>query len=382
MPPTIHVVAAILRDDRGRVLVAQRPPGKSLAGAWEFPGGKLRDGEARHLGLARELDEELGIRVDAARPLIRHRHCYTELEVDLDAWLVTRWHGTPHGREGQAIDWRPVEELSDIGLLPADVAIVRAIRLPELFAVTSPSAPDGEEAFLDALEAAAERLAASSFTRPEDDRRSGRRSGFRREDAPWSRLKPLLQPLLQPPPGTPVRATPPHPRPLLLLRRPDLDPPALMELAAGAACRVEGTGVSLVLHGDPACLAPMLMNPPAALRARIGEAVAGLHVTARSLAALGDRPVPSQLWFGASCHDARDLETALALGADYAFLGPVKPTASHPGAPGIGWEAFSAMIDRLPLPVYAIGGLAPADLDTAWAAGAQGVAAIRALWPA
>ena len=86
------------------------------------------------------------------------------------------------------------------------------------------------------------------------------------------------------------------------------------------------------------------------------------------------------MWFGVSCHDADELRAAKAVEADYAFLGNVLPTASHPGKPALGWEAFSHLIADLPLPVYAIGGLGPGDLETAWAAGAQGIAAIRGLW--
>ncbi|NGX15234.1 Nudix family hydrolase [Wenzhouxiangella sp. XN24] len=335
----MHVVAAVLARADGRVLIAQRPAGKPMAGAWEFPGGKLDPGEERFAGLARELDEELGVQVEAARPLIRYVHSYPERDVDLDTWRVTRWHGEPRGLEGQALDWRAPDTLAardtlgagdtlaTMGLLPADAAIVSALRLPSLLSVTPPAAPDGEAAFLDALETAA---------------------------------------------GS---------APLICLRRPDLEPAALLELAAGAACRIEDTGARLLLHGEPAALAPLLLEPPAALRARLGDAIAGLHVPARSLAGLSARPVPASLWFGASCHDAAELEAARSAGADYAFLGPVQPTASHPGAPGIGWPAFTAAVEPLAMPVYAIGGLGPQDLDEAWQGGAQGVAAIRGLWP-
>ena len=329
--PRIHVVAAVLEAADGRVLIAQRPPGKSLAGAWEFPGGKLHEGEPRRAALARELDEELGIAVEAARPLIRYLHRYPELEVDLDAWRVTRWQGEPHGREGQAVAWREAGELLAAGLLPADSVIVNALRLPPVVLVTPPAAARGEAAFLDALETAA------------SDGRLGTGG-------------------------------------LICLRRPDLDADALLELAAGAACRIEGSEVRLVLHGEPAALAPLLREPPPALRARLGNAIAGLHVPARCLAELSARPVPASMWFGVSCHSAEDLRAARVVGADYAFLGNVRPTASHPDRPGLGWERFAAQVAELPMPVYGIGGLGPADLDDAWAAGAQGIAAIRGLW--
>jgi 8-oxo-dGTP diphosphatase len=320
----IHVTAGVMLDKSGCVLVSRRPAGKIMAGAWEFPGGKLRPGEGRLDGLARELEEELGVQLDSARPLIRYRHRYPDLEVDLDAWLVTSWQGAPRGLEGQAIGWRAPEELFGIGLLLADEAIVLAIQLPDTVTLT-PAEGWRAESLLDAME--------------------GVRAG------------------------------------LICLRQPGLDVQAMLKLAAGAACRIEGTDMRLLLHGDPGVLAPVIMEPPRALRARLADAIAGLHVPARYLAGLAARPLPDVYCFGASCHNARELEAALAVGADYAFLGPVKPTASHPGSPGIGWEGFAALVADLPLPVYAIGGMGPGDLETAWDAGAQGIAGIRGFWP-
>jgi len=130
-----HVVAAGVTDLKGRVLIAQRPPGKHLAGRWEFPGGKLEAGEDRRLGLARELREELGITLSAApRPLIRVRHRYDYGEVLIDMWVVRQYSGEPKGLEGQALRWCTREELETVELLPADGPIVAALRLPETLA--------------------------------------------------------------------------------------------------------------------------------------------------------------------------------------------------------------------------------------------------------
>ena len=308
-----------------------------MAGSWEFPGGKLNEGEDRLDGLRRELREELGIEVDNARPLIRYVHRYPDLDVDLDVWRVTQWRGQPRGMEGQAIDWQRPEDLLNAGLLPADGPVVTAIQLPPLVVVVPPTADQGTSAFLDALELTLERLK-------------------------------------QPRGRTDAGA-------LVCLRRPDLGTEALLELATGAACRIHEMGARLLFHGDPAALAPRLLALPIALKRRLEDAVAGLHVPARYLASLSDRPVPRPLLFGVSCHDSQELNSALALGADYVFLGPVNPTASHPGESGLGWQAFATLVAELPVPVYAIGGLGPEDLESAWAAGAQGIAAIRGLWP-
>jgi mutator protein MutT len=127
----IHVVAAVLIDARRRVLIAQRPAGKHMAGAWEFPGGKLEPGEAPTQGLARELGEELGITIDAPRPLMRLRHRYPTREVLLDVWVVRRFRGRPRGLDGQALRWCDRVALATAELLPADRPILAALRLPE-----------------------------------------------------------------------------------------------------------------------------------------------------------------------------------------------------------------------------------------------------------
>jgi mutator protein MutT len=130
-PPT-HVVAAAVIDGHGRRLIAQRPPGKHLAGGWEFPGGKLKPGEDRRTGLARELREELGIAIATTpRPLIRVRHAYDYGDVLIDMWVVRQYNGEPCGLDGQALRWCTQAELELVELLPADGPIVAALRLPE-----------------------------------------------------------------------------------------------------------------------------------------------------------------------------------------------------------------------------------------------------------
>ena len=126
----IHVVAGVLTDGADRVLLAQRPEGKHLAGGWEFPGGKLEPGETRYAALVRELKEELGIEVVAARPLIRARHQYPTREILLDVWVVSEYRGEPAGLDGQALRWCARADLPAAQLLPADRPIVTALRLP------------------------------------------------------------------------------------------------------------------------------------------------------------------------------------------------------------------------------------------------------------
>jgi len=107
----------------------------------------------------------------------------------------------------------------------------------------------------------------------------------------------------------------------------------------------------------------------------------GVHLTAGQLFELNTRPLAADRWVGASCHSPEELERARALGVDFALLSPVKATASHPEQVPLGWSTFAEWVQDLPLPVYALGGMNPSDLETAWRCGAQGVACIRGLWP-
>ncbi len=123
----IEVVAGALFDSSGRVLIAQRPAGKALAGRWEFPGGKLDAGELPYDGLVRELREELGIVVGAAERLMRYPHRYPDRTVWLDLWLVTDWSGVPQGLDGQALKWVEPARLHEEDILEADAPMVAAL---------------------------------------------------------------------------------------------------------------------------------------------------------------------------------------------------------------------------------------------------------------
>ena len=123
----ILVVAAALYDATGRVLIAQRPPGQHMAGRWEFPGGKVGAGEGEPEALRRELAEELGIEVRAARPLMRLTHAYTDREVELSLWIVERYGGVPVALDGQALKWVTPAQLAHEDILEADRPFVAAL---------------------------------------------------------------------------------------------------------------------------------------------------------------------------------------------------------------------------------------------------------------
>jgi 8-oxo-dGTP diphosphatase len=142
---------------------------------------------------------------------------------------------------------------------------------------------------------------------------------------------------------------------------------------AGEALRTLAAEVTAAAHAHGA---RVLINGDAELAGTVGAD--GVHLTAAQLARVKERPALDLV--GASCHDAAELARARDLGADFAVLGPVAPTPTHPGAPGIGWERLAALVRDSPLPVYGLGGLTVADLQTAWRSGAHGISMMRGAW--
>lgn len=303
----IHVVAAVIRDARGRILLARRTEGRDLAGLWEFPGGKCEPGESPEDALVRELREELGIEARVGAPLIRVPQRTPDKRFVLDVRELEGWQGPARGREGQALAWVPEDKLALYPMPPADRPVVAALRHPPHYFVTP--APGARETWLRMLGQALDR-------------------GVRRVQ-------------LRDGAGT----------------------PDWRALAAEAVARCREAG------------ADVLVNADIDLARALGT---GVHLKAAQLAALDARPLPDDGCVAASCHDAGDLAHAERLGCDFAVVGHVAPTPSHPGRPPLGWDGFAALRERASLPIYAIGGLSPASLPLARAHGAQGIAAIRA----
>jgi len=311
----IHVVAGVIRDALGRILLARRTEGRDLAGLWEFPGGKVESGESPDAALARELHEELGIQARVGAPLMRVPQQYPDKRLVLDVRIIDGYSGTPKGLDGQALAWTPAHKLGDYPMPPADRPVVAALLQPDQYLVT-PAPGDSNATWLTALEQA---LA----------------GGVRR----------------------------------VQMRAPGTDPLRWAQLAERAAARCRDAGADALINGD------------AGLAAKLG---CGLQLRASQLAMprmaeVLQRDRPSLL--AASCHTADDLQRAQALGCDFAVLGHVHATRSHEGVPGIGWAEFARLREVVSLPVYAIGGLGPGDLAVARHHGAQGIAAIRGLWP-
>ncbi|KPM63875.1 hypothetical protein HB4184_12175 [Pseudomonas putida] len=137
----IHVVAAVIRGDDGRILIARRADTQHQGGLWEFPGGKVEAGESVEAALARELREELGIEVTRSRALIKVSHDYPDKQVLLDVREVDAFTGEPHGAEGQPLEWVAPRDLPQYEFPEANKPIVAAARLPDQYLIT----PDGLE---------------------------------------------------------------------------------------------------------------------------------------------------------------------------------------------------------------------------------------------
>jgi 8-oxo-dGTP diphosphatase len=151
--PITEVVAAVLTRPDGRVLLAQRPPGKAYAGYWEFPGGKVEPGESLEVALARELHEELGIVVTHTCRWITRVFEYPHATVRLNFFRAFEWQGVPHPHEGQVFSWQQPDAVEVAPLLPANFPILKALSLPPLLGISHAESL-GVDSFLARLDVA------------------------------------------------------------------------------------------------------------------------------------------------------------------------------------------------------------------------------------
>ncbi len=131
-----QIVIGLILDQQKNILISKRKKNTHLAGLWEFAGGKVERGESLEQALKRELNEELGIIIEASRPFIQIQHQYKKIKVTLNCFLILKYQGQPVGRENQQIQWYPLEKL-DINVMPfANKAIIQALQLPTQYLIT------------------------------------------------------------------------------------------------------------------------------------------------------------------------------------------------------------------------------------------------------
>lgn len=303
--------AIILRVGESGIeyLLAQRPPDKVYSGYWEFPGGKVEPGESYRDALSRELREELNISISCVWPWLTREFIYPHAHVRLKFFWVKAWRGHITPLEHTGVVWTRVDKTPAVSpVLPANGPILRALGLPQVYALTN-AQEHGIDAELNRLDTAL-------------------RNGLR----------------------------------LIQIRDKTLSPTSRRRFAEAVMQRAH-------IYPD----AIILVNDDAALAHQIGAH--GLHLSASHLMALDARP--DFPWVAASCHADLELARAATLNLDFALFSPVLSTHSHPESEGMGWAQFADQIVHAPLPIFALGGMTPALLDTARTHGAHGIAMLR-----
>jgi 8-oxo-dGTP diphosphatase len=343
--PLIEVAAGLLQRPDGMLLLAQRPADKPWPGWWELPGGKIEPGETTLDALSRELREELGIEVTASAPWVTHTHEYPKNIVRLAFCRVTGWHGEPRGVEGQTLAWvDPLAPLQVSPLLPATEPPLRWLRLPDRYLISSIGGDAGLPAFLDKLERAlAQGMRLVQFREPQWDEAQAHRGLARVLSACHAH-------------GARCLLNSCHPE----------------------AWRAEADGVHWRAADArrQAAMAAAAEKHEAPVEAKASGTAQETGQPPRQAHAAPDS---ARRLVAVSAHDADDLAAARALEADFAVLGHVLDTPSHPGVPGMGWARFSQLRETAGLPVFAIGGQSAGTMADALRHGAHGIAGIRYL---
>lgn len=305
----LNVAVGVVKNQVGEVLISRRANHVHQGGLWEFPGGKLECNENTFQALQRELQEELGIYIRSAYPLIKIIYDYADKKVCLHVLHVEAYEGIPAGLEQQPVKWVPVNNLPHYTFPKANLPIIKALSLPEFYPIVDSSL--GNEGYMmDRLES----LIAQGYKQ-------------------------------------------------IQLRVKIFSSDALMALARNAISACKSKGVILFLNTN---IEKALLLQAEAVHLDSLQ----LHSTKQIINHLGIK-------VAVSCHTNKDLKKAEEIGACFAVLSPVCPTESHSGAKVLGWGCFSEMVGVAKLPVYALGGLSPCDLNEARERGAQGVSGIR-----
>lgn len=294
------------------VLLAKRPEGKHLAGCWEFPGGQIEPNESHEEALQRELAEELGIAVKAAHPWTTITHHYPDKTVVLHIYRVTHWSGVAFGREGQAIEWVPWQEVSHRAMPAADRALIKAFGMAPFGLTLSLVDIDHNN-----TQRVQERLAWMA-------------------QSPWAH----------------------HPWWVHL----DLgNDHALIQAKAlsSMVALIQSHGHALMLNGsvETACL----------LQAD------GVYLSRQAGLALSERPSGFE-WVAMACDDEKTLRHAGDVGFDYVTLSPLRRPHRSADEVGLGGDQFKQLLAHAGLPVLALGGLGLHDLAWVRSLGGFGIA--------
>lgn len=330
MKKLIHVAVGVIFDcapnEKGKILIAKRADHQHQGGLWEFPGGKVEEGESAQVALQRELEEELGLQssIENMRPLITIPFHYSDKSVLLDVWSVYNGklpdvrdgEGSLFvkealvGKESQPLSWVNQDSLADYEFPAANKAIIDALFLPAQIAISQDNS--SPEAILSQVA-----------------------NTLKNHDNIW-----------------------------IQLRAPSLD-------------QMQYTQLALQLYGIcHEAGSKLIWNCP--LDWYQVAFADGLHLSAANFIKVPDskRPIPEKQWLSIACHNLAELEVAQQL-ADYALVSPVHETKTHPRANALTWSGFKVIADQAHIPCYALGGMQKSEIENSIQVGGQGIAGIR-----
>lgn len=313
--PFIRVAVGVVINHQGQVLLAQRPEDKPWAGWWEFPGGKIEEGETVHQALARELKEELDIEIQSSTPWVHFTYEYPKTVVELSFCRVYDWKGEVRGLEKQSFAWTLPQQAHELGeILPASVEPIKWLSIPDTYAISH----------FQSLEI---------------------------QDDYWQKFELLLQQGIK----------------LFQFREPKWS-----DGVGSASLKALFEKMLTKCHEHHAKLIINSAHP------RAWWSIAdGVQLRAQDAVQLEERPLGEGKLVGVSCHHLGDILYANHLNADFMVLGHVEATPSHPEAEPLGWEQFQQFAQEAGRPVFAIGGQSQHSLAKAREHNAHGIAFIR-----
>jgi len=322
MTKITQVAVAVIVNQKQQVCISLRHKDAHQGGLWEFPGGKIEQGETVEQALVREIKEELNLEIINSRPLIRITHQYVDKSVCLHVNKILDYKNEATGMEGQIVKWVSFSELSEYDFPKANVPIIKSLKLPDKYLITGK--------FSDA-------------------------------DDYINKLKKALENNIK----------------LVQLR---LKPGSCKD---NKQLKIILTQTSDLCNQFAAKLMLNIPDEYFELVNLYQIEFDGYHLDSKTLGSLSTSSTylrDDKKLLSASCHNEEELQSAIKLNADFVVLSPVQKTVSHPEMSALGWQAFTDLIEHINVPVYALGGVAEKDVEIAWDHGAQGVAAISAFW--